>query len=731
MVVLHLTGVRWICARVALIGGLLAAPLTGVSQGTVGAQEKGFDEKSLAWRTALHFDPTAEAPLDLLVDLYAGDGRLGELVNLYLNHLQAYPEDAAATLVLGRIYVRSEDSRAGRFLEDARNRFPKQADLTWLWGGWLGKRHQPGGKEARMKAILLTEDVGRRDVWVGEVIESITLSGGAEIVAEGLRRLCEKEDVTPEERLRWAGQALAVGQASMASVLGQGISLEVFSGDAWIEAALTRCRTLLALEDFKRAREQADEILAKLAADHWRWPEVVRLRWQCADSSEEREALVQGSAERLKKDPQNGTEILRHVEMLRIANRVPEAIELLEGSVEDRPNARGLEKRLLDLYQSERMDEGALGFLGQQLEADPERWDLARLRARWLLELGRIEEGLKQLSEVTGRLSRGESLEEILGTSRWLRRRNLLAEAAAVLEAGLEDNAGLWSLRKELGELLATLRRTDELAALFEVAVPESTPLEERMETAMFLVGHGLWEAARRCLEGWVDSHPAEFEGRLLMARICVLMGDIGTGERLLVEARERADTVERYAGWLAAAHGLAEESGEEGFLEEERARLQPADGDWKTRDLARLVQLGSYATEASAFVEAEQLLRDAMEVPTVTPEERRDLTHQLVRLLDGQADRAGDQEKLIRELLSESDEGSQDLRLRLVLLYERSGRADLMDAELRQLDVEGCDNVTLLIQASSMLQQRPERRTLAKMADRLVRLPCGRGCRN
>ena len=36
--------------------------------------ESGFEKSSLAWLTALHFDPAAETPLRSLIKLYQADG---------------------------------------------------------------------------------------------------------------------------------------------------------------------------------------------------------------------------------------------------------------------------------------------------------------------------------------------------------------------------------------------------------------------------------------------------------------------------------------------------------------------------------------------------------------------------------------------------------------------------------------------------------------------------------
>ena len=685
-----------------------------------------FEKSSLAWRTALHFDPAAEAPLESLVKLYSEAGRLADLVGLYVGHLASYPDDASARLVLARLYQRTGDVRTEGFLERVLAQSPKDAELMQVWADFLEETHRPGAMEARVRAILLTPDVVRRDAWMTALIADGPLGGAEAQVVEMLTDLARREDVTDEERVRWAGLALQSGFVKGASVLLSAVDGAKFSGERWIEVTLLETRVALGEGRLPEAVAKVDAVLERLAADHWRRGEALRLRWECAATEEERAALLQGSLKRWEASPASEAEALSHGEMLIIAGRAREAVVHLRRALERVPESRAVERRMLDLMDAQRMDEEALSFLEVRLAAVPERLDLAEMRARRLLGLGRVAEGVGALLTVTGALSDGDALEQFLATSRWLRQRNLFSEAAAVLEEGLKRNPGMWSLRRELGELLATLRRSEELAGLFAVPISDAVPLEVRMETAMFLVGQSLWPEARACLSGWVESHPAEFEARVLLARICVLTGDVTEGERLLMEARERADTEARYAAWLAAARSFAEESGREAaFYTEERKRLEPEGGGWDARGLERLVQLGSFAAEESKVEEAEALVKEALAVPGLGVGARRELQMQQVRLLTVQTDRVKEMEALLRALLADTDEegGAEDLRTRLILLYARAERADLMREELGRLNLARCEDAGILGQLAPMLQSRGWRRMHADCAERLVQL--------
>ena len=61
-----------------------------------------LDERSLSLRTALHNDPTLDSPLTSLADLYRKANRSDDLLGVYRLHLQDYPDDVSATIVLLR-----------------------------------------------------------------------------------------------------------------------------------------------------------------------------------------------------------------------------------------------------------------------------------------------------------------------------------------------------------------------------------------------------------------------------------------------------------------------------------------------------------------------------------------------------------------------------------------------------------------------------------------------------
>ncbi|HSI62695.1 MAG TPA: hypothetical protein VLE43_06235, partial [Candidatus Saccharimonadia bacterium] len=83
------------------------------------AAPESFEKTSIALRTALHYDPAVDVPLQKLVALYRDAGRTEELLSLYGAHVAQFPEDGNAKLVLARIYGALLDKRAMEFLKAA------------------------------------------------------------------------------------------------------------------------------------------------------------------------------------------------------------------------------------------------------------------------------------------------------------------------------------------------------------------------------------------------------------------------------------------------------------------------------------------------------------------------------------------------------------------------------------------------------------------------------------
>ena len=92
------------CITALTAAGLRAQP----------TESKDILEQSLPLRTALHHDPTLQAPLNQLVTIFRGATRLDELVNIYRNHTTQYAQDVSGRIVYLRLLMASNSGGCRR-----------------------------------------------------------------------------------------------------------------------------------------------------------------------------------------------------------------------------------------------------------------------------------------------------------------------------------------------------------------------------------------------------------------------------------------------------------------------------------------------------------------------------------------------------------------------------------------------------------------------------------------
>lgn len=694
--------------------------------GSLQAQtEAGFDKSSLAWRTALHFDPGAEAPLRSLIRLYQEAGKLSDLISLYTQHLAQFPQDEGATVVLARLYAETRDQRAETFLSTSIQSHPQNALLLYTKARWLESKFDVRALETLDAAIALEKTPARRAQWLGDLIKAAATAGQQALITQRLRAMAEEKAFTPAQRLPWARRCLEIGFPQSAAAVLADADFTSLQGDEAVEALFVQARVALANQKTQAASAHAKAALNLLAADHWRHLEAVTLRWQTATEAE-RKQILSDAEKAWKTSITTDTAALAYGDLLVTAGRREEALKIWREALLRTPQSRLIEDRLLDLYESQRQDDAQLAFLADRVKQQPEREDLRLRRARLLLQLGRMEEGTRALDELLSQSAPDQRATTLLQTARWLRSRNLFTEAAQVLEGMIKADPQRWDVRKELAEVYVLLKRQPDMQRLFETVMPDTVTAEVRLEVAQFLIAQKLWTEAKRVLEGWVQSRPSEFDARLLLAKIEALSGDDAAAAKHLQECRDLSDTEARYAAWLAAAWEQASELEDTtAFLESERARLWPKGNEtWDAARLSRLSALAQQTTQSKVQADAEKLLRTALESTALPAAGKRELRHQLIAVLDGQKDRSKALETEIQQALKDGDDAAMgDLRMRLALMYLAAQRLDLARQELRQIVAAQCQDTALLQRAIASCKQLNMSAEATAMAERLVRL--------
>lgn len=699
--------------------------LTGLSCQLRAQDVAPFEKTSEALRTALHFDPAADAPLRSLIAQYQQAGKITELVSLYETHLAQFPNDEGAKAVLGRLFVTLRDARADKFLDSAVATHPKNALLAFIRSQVLSARFAPGALEELDRAVALERGPSRRSLWLGELFKAAAAQQRDDLVATRLKALVTENSINATQRIHWARRALEYGLIKAADAVLEGFNPRDLQGEAGVDARFVMARVALANDRRAEAAQFANQLLDLLAADHWRRQEALALRWQTAADDIERAKLLNEAALRVKTGASSEADALAYSDLLLASGRRMEALTNAVDAAVALPSSQLLEERVFDLSEQLHQHDRALAFLVDRLRQSPERTDLALRQARLLLTLGRTDEGLATMDAVLAKAGAAEQPSIVLQTARWLRSRNLLGEASQMLTSFLSRSPNRWDIRRELAEQLALLKRRDEVERLFEAPMPDDIAPELRMEVVQFLLSQNLWRQARRELEQWVDKRAADFDARILLAKVCALQGDHAAAAKALDQCRTLADTDARYAAWLNAAWtGADEQEKTIEFIQEERQRLAPKTSE--TWDAARLAKWSIFAEQTAQqnlLNEAERLVRDALASPALPPDSAAALQDLLIRVLSGQKERAKDLESEITKMLQIPKAPQDDLRLRLALMYHGSQRRDLASRALELVDPAGCQDLGLISRAAAMARDLGLQEPATGLYERLVRL--------
>ncbi len=720
---------RWPALRRWAVGGAAMVALL-LGGGWIGAEEvKSFETSSLAWRTALHVDPGAEAPLRSLVELYQGAGRLAELIQLYTDHAAQYPQDEGAAVVLARLLVLTRSTLAGVHLDQAESRFPESALLAYVRYLWLSQEHRPGALEGLAKAVLRERaQPSRMERWLSELIREAAASGEEERVRSCLATLAERLG-TAEARLGWVRRCQEAGLTRAALEVGQGADLSSLQGETAVEARFLWARVLKANARPAEAMVQAERLLELLGVEHPRWREAVLLSWQ-GEGESQRQARLRDAAQAWQAVPTDERRALLYGELLALAGQSPEAVRVWQESLAVLPASRVLELRLMQELEVSRQPEALLAFLSQRSRAQPQREDLREQRMRVLLRLGRVLPGLEALRALLEGKSPEAKAMLWLQTARWLRQQTLPTEALAVLAAAEEMLPGRWDLRKEWAELLWAQGQVEEAERVMQGLDLAAMTHEMRLEAVPFLLQHRLLVLARRVLEAGLQQPVGAFDLRLMLARVEAMSGRVAESSQQLALCRDLCDTEARYAAWLQPAWEQAMEREQaSAFLAAERKRLFPAEGEsWEPLKLSQLAVLATQVKESGLKEEAERWLREALRQPSLPVGVQLSLRRLLIALMEGQSARYRELEQELQTAIAQSQAvegalGQEDLRLRLLLMYHTAGRLDLVRQTLSQLGIDLCQDTGLIQQAIQVLLKLGEMRKVQALARRLVLL--------
>lgn len=664
-----------------------------------------FESQSVAYRTALHYDPSLQAPLDQLIKMYREKGRMAELKAIYESHISQYPADAGAKAVLVRIYNVESDPKGKNLILQGIQQHPESAYLNFLHFELLDKESEPGAVQALSKAIELEQRPDRRLEWIEVLLQETTGTDERDVAETHLKELREVQQGNigglealaemmhrygfPELGLETVGDALALNPAPENQVNLQMLGAKM---DA-------------ALGNTVEAGERLSGLLEKVAPDYWRRSEIVSLRISLLNSDAARETLLQAAREKYEAQPESVEVVLDLVELLLATGLRKDAAEVLVESSERMPHSQPLEQKALEVLDRLGEDEQTLAYLDARLEQAPERIDLRYRMVQALYLVGDEAGAAAEFQTVCEGLTGDALMERRLDLARYLRRMNLADYAIPILESVIELAPKRLDLRRELAEAQLAVGNREGARRIVANWDDQGTSIEHFLEFVHLMVQQDFLSEAKEALERRVGQNPESLELRLLLADVLASFGDQRLGTLQLQEARDLADTTARYRQWLESAMRFHEDfDNTDAFFDSEQQRLLADSDEWTKEQIARFLALCEVGENNKQNERVAHLLRTQLAEGNLPPDLEVDVRRLLVKTLDEDPVYSLEVETQLRQLLEDDPEGAADYQLRLALLYHSNQRPDLAQPLLAEVNYETVGEPALLRSSQAAL---------------------------
>jgi tetratricopeptide (TPR) repeat protein len=693
-------------ARIATwwLGIALAFAVCPVRAQDTEAQAR-FTAESLRFRTALHYDPLLDAPLEGLVKRYLEAERLDELIALYRGHIAQYPDDAGAKTVLVRILRRTDRTGADELLAEAVPRHPGFAPLHFMLFRTYEERGDPRAVEALAKAIDLENAGSRRNAWLEELLD---LSEGETARALGKAQLAKSLSVEGldgpslvslarlAQRHRFWEESLDGLKRAKAVTTDAGQSVEI---DLMQAIAMGQLNQQAAAESLLSA------LLGRLAPDHWRRREILTLRFGVLASDEERKALLASLEAAARAKPADEGAQLDLGEALLACERRDEAAKQFLAASRRLPASRLLESRALEVLEGNGDLKGLADLLTERLELAPDRLDLRFRLVKAEYALKRDAAAEQDFRTVVAGLDPEAVSERLLELQRYLRGIERVDAAAGYLEQYVRSHPARLDVARELAEVRLAEGAADSIAELVRMVRPEESEAGNVLDFAEFLIGAGLVQPARTLVEAKLAVEPRQFELGLKLIEILGKLGDAGAAKDRITALREMTDTAPRYRQWLEASVGanrLLESL--PGFLDSELNRYQFDEASWpedKVEKFLILCEAGQREQLAGRVAEG---LRRQLAQEGIDAALKLRLRRMLVAVLKDEPSAVPEVEAQLELLATEDPAHRSEHDLQRALVYQRNGRPDLARPLFAGIDFDEVGNLSLLREAADGL---------------------------
>lgn len=667
--------------------------------------EEEFTRKSLAFRTALHYDPLLDPPLDSLVTLYRGAERLDELVGLYRSHIAQFPGDAVSKTVLVRLLRRIDRAGADELIAAAAPQHPDFAPLQYVLHRMLEERGDPRAAEVLSRAIELQTDPNRRNEWLDQLLQLSERETARAFAEAHFNKLLAVENQSSDQYLSlarlmqrhqfWESSLVALAKAKSARP----------GPEAEVEIELMTATALGHAGEREDAGRMLDALLRKLAPDHWRRREILSLRMSLPTGEAEREALLSSFKKAHLANPQNERIVLDYAEALVAAEKRDEAVAFLLETSAALPKSGPIETRTLELLETSAADPVYARFLEDRLESDPGRLDLRFRLVKANYALGRDAAAEQDFRTVVAGLEPSEASARILELQRFLRSIDRIDAASVYLERYLRDHPSRLDVARELAEIHLVSPdggRIDELVRGLDASEAE---VENVLDFGEFLLENGFAHAAGTLVSARLETEPRQFDLGLLLIRILGKTGDEAGVRGEAAVYRELADTAVRYGRWLDAAieahHDLETLAG---FFASEQNRFDFEDGAWTEDKISRYLLLGEAGKRKLFTGKVVESVRKTLAKSGLEPSLKLRLREFLVDLIERDPASAPEAEEQLKLLAAEDPAHRIDYDLRRALVYHRSQRVDLAQSLLAGIDLGEVGSAPILREAADVL---------------------------
>jgi len=702
-------------AKMRLVFLILAA---FIANGLIHAQAPTDDElstKSLPLRTALHHDPTLEAPLERLVAMYREANKLDDLLTLYRAHLKSYPQDSRAQTVLIRLLEATGDPAAAQAVRIATEQFPNDAYLRFLHYKSLSKRNDAKALDELDKAIALERRPARKSAWIDLLLPAAELQARRDLAEKHLRSLAEANS-EPDALLEIAGKMNKFKFFKPALETLNKPMARTPAPETMVSMQLAAADAEMGLDQWEKAGARLDELLDKVTANYWRRGEIVRRRLAMVRSEEQRQKIVAEAKQRVEQNPTDEAAVLDLAQVqVGLQFRRDALQSLLEGG-KRLPKSELIEKRTLELFDRLRDEHGREQYLAKRIEQQLERQDLRLQYVKTLFLLGRKKNALENWQKTIAGLSKPDQAAQNLEMARFLRRSSLSRYATELFEKVLELDPARVDVRRELGETYLAIGQRDKLRDLYAGQLPDDATLENVLDLTQFMIAQELFAEARAALRARLDRHSTNLDIRVLLLTIERKLANKRGGTNLIEQMRPLADTGARYRKWLEAAVEFHEEfDSQDKFIEEELNRLGQEDTNWSERRLQRRLAFADVAVRIGVVEPVVAMLQN--DLASEPPREFRiALRRELIGAIEKERTQVVLVQKHLEDLAAEEPGLAHEANARLALLHASLQRFDLAMPLIGKVAVAQVSDVAVLrgIQTLLMRQGGDHKKVLA-----------------